>query len=141
MRRAIVMVAAALLMGLVGCGGDPADSTEVVAPTGPQAETTDAAKPTTTTPPRPTTTTTRPRPTTTTTTTAPPPPTTAAPRAPAGGGCDPNYSGACVPIASDVDCSSGGGNGPAYVDGPVTIVGTDVYGLDGGGIPGVGCES
>ena len=28
--------------------------------------------------------------------------------------CDPNYSG-CVPIASDVDCAGGSGNGPAYV--------------------------
>ncbi len=32
--------------------------------------------------------------------------------------CDPNYSG-CVPIASDVDCAGGSGNGPAYVRGPV----------------------
>src|SRR5882724_5684914 len=36
--------------------------------------------------------------------------------------CDPNYSGACVPIASDVDCAGGSGNGPAYVQGPVTVV-------------------
>lgn len=28
--------------------------------------------------------------------------------------CDPNYS-PCVPIASDVDCAGGKGNGPAYV--------------------------
>lgn len=34
--------------------------------------------------------------------------------------CDPNYSG-CVPIASDVDCAAGGGNGPAYVRGPVRV--------------------
>ena len=33
--------------------------------------------------------------------------------------CDPNYTGACVPIASDVDCAGGSGNGPAYVAGPV----------------------
>jgi micrococcal nuclease len=45
------------------------------------------------------------------------------------GGCDPNYSG-CVPIASDVDCAGGSGNGPAYVSGPVRVIGTDVYGLD-----------
>src|SRR5215207_7131369 len=45
------------------------------------------------------------------------------------GNCDPNYTGGCVPIASDVDCSSGSGNGPAYVDGPVEVVGTDIYGL------------
>ncbi len=44
--------------------------------------------------------------------------------------CDPNYSGACVPIASDVDCAGGSGNGPAYVEGPVYVVGEDIYGLD-----------
>ncbi|WP_328524327.1 G5 domain-containing protein [Kribbella sp. NBC_00359] len=53
-------------------------------------------------------------------------------------GCDPNYSG-CVPIASDVDCSGGTGNGPAYVQGPVTVIGHDVYGLDRDG-DGIGCE-
>ena len=55
------------------------------------------------------------------------------------GSCDPNYSGACVPIASDVDCAGGSGNGPAYVSGPVTVVGKDIYGLDRDG-NGVGCE-
>lgn len=54
--------------------------------------------------------------------------------------CDPNYSGACVPIASDVDCAGGSGNGPAYVQGPVRVIGTDVYGLDRDG-NGIGCES
>lgn len=53
--------------------------------------------------------------------------------------CDPNYSGACVPVASDVDCASGSGNGPAYVSGPVTVVGHDIYDLDRDG-NGVGCE-
>ncbi|MCX2933059.1 excalibur domain-containing protein [Mycobacterium sp. CVI_P3] len=53
--------------------------------------------------------------------------------------CDPNYSGACVPIASDVDCAGGSGNGPAYVSGPVTVIGRDIYGLDRDG-NGVGCE-
>jgi hypothetical protein len=48
---------------------------------------------------------------------------------PTGSGCDPNYSG-CVPIASDVDCAGGTGNGPAYVKGPVHVVKTDIYGLD-----------
>jgi hypothetical protein len=52
--------------------------------------------------------------------------------------CDPNYSG-CVPIASDVDCSAGSGNGPAYVTGPVRVIGTDIYGLDNDG-DGIGCE-
>jgi len=53
--------------------------------------------------------------------------------------CHPNYTGACVPIASDVDCAGGSGNGPAYVRGPVTVVGPDVYGLDRDG-DGVACE-
>jgi len=44
--------------------------------------------------------------------------------------CDPNYEGACVPIASDVDCAGGSGNGSEYVRGPVCVVGTDVYELD-----------
>lgn len=54
-------------------------------------------------------------------------------------GCDPNYEGACVPIASDVDCAGGSGNGPEYVQGPVTVVGTDIYGLDRDG-NGIGCD-
>ncbi|RDV46379.1 hypothetical protein DOE76_03320 [Leifsonia sp. ku-ls] len=72
-----------------------------------------------------------------------PPPAAAPAPAPAppasGGGCDPNYSGACVPIASDVDCAGGSGNGPAYVQGPVTVVGSDIYDLDRDG-DGIGCE-
>lgn len=55
------------------------------------------------------------------------------------GDCDPNYSGACVPIASDVDCSSGSGNGPAYVTGPVQVIGSDIYDLDRDN-DGIGCE-
>ena len=54
--------------------------------------------------------------------------------------CDPNYSGACVPIASDVDCAGGGGNGPAYVQGPVRVIGSDIYDLDRDG-DGIGCEA
>jgi len=53
--------------------------------------------------------------------------------------CDPNYRGVCVPIASDVDCADGSGNGPAYVGGPVTVIGSDIYDLDRDG-DGVGCE-
>ncbi|WP_285240885.1 hypothetical protein [Pseudarthrobacter sp. MEB009] len=68
------------------------------------------------------------------------PPQRAAPAAPAAAsGCDPNYSG-CVPIASDVDCAGGSGNGPAYVQGPVSVIGSDIYGLDRDG-DGFGCES
>ncbi|MDX6259437.1 MAG: hypothetical protein QOH84_1125 [Kribbellaceae bacterium] len=54
------------------------------------------------------------------------------------GGCDPNYSG-CVPIASDVDCEGGSGNGPAYVAGPVEVIGSDIYRLDADH-DGIGCE-
>jgi len=70
---------------------------------------------------------------------APPPAAAPAPAPQTGGGCDPNYSGACVPIASDVDCAGGSGNGPAYVQGPVTVVGRDIYDLDRDG-DGVGCD-
>ncbi|WP_348788402.1 G5 domain-containing protein [Leifsonia sp. NPDC080035] len=62
-----------------------------------------------------------------------------APAAQAPASCDPNYSGACVPIASDVDCAGGSGNGPAYVAGPVRVVGQDIYDLDRDG-DGVACE-
>ncbi|MEV1290090.1 G5 domain-containing protein [Micromonospora sp. NPDC049679] len=53
--------------------------------------------------------------------------------------CDPNYSGACVPIASDVDCAGGSGNGPAYVQGPVKVIGDDIYDLDRNS-DGIACE-
>ena len=53
--------------------------------------------------------------------------------------CDSNYSGACLdPYASDYDCEGGSGNGPYYT-GPVTVVGSDHYGLDADG-DGYGCE-
>lgn len=52
--------------------------------------------------------------------------------------CDPNYD-PCVPVASDVDCAGGSGNGPAYVQGPVRVIGRDIYGLDRDG-DGIGCE-
>jgi len=60
-------------------------------------------------------------------------------KAPASSRCDPNYSG-CVPIASDVDCAGGSGNGPAYVTGPIRVIGDDIYDLDSDG-DGVACES
>jgi hypothetical protein len=53
--------------------------------------------------------------------------------------CDPNYSG-CVPVASDVDCAGGQGDGPAYVKGPVQVIGTDKYKLDGNK-DGIACEN
>ena len=55
------------------------------------------------------------------------------------GDCDSNYADACVPVASDVDCAGGSGNGPAYVAGPVRIVGSDIYDLDRDG-DGIACD-
>ena len=105
-------------------------------------ETTTVEVPTTT----PTTTTPPPPPPTTTVVQPPPPqPTIEQPAPPPPAAepapqqqCDPNYSG-CVPIASDVDCAGGSGNGPAYVDGPVDVIGTDIYDLDRDG-DGTACE-
>jgi resuscitation-promoting factor RpfB len=57
----------------------------------------------------------------------------------AGNGCDPNYT-PCVPIASDVDCAGGSGNGPAYVEGPIQVIGSDPYDLDRDG-DGVACDT
>ena len=51
--------------------------------------------------------------------------------------CDSNYSG-CVPIASDVDCAGGSGNGPAYT-GRVRVIGRDIYDLDRDH-DGIACE-
>ncbi|WP_202970597.1 hypothetical protein [Saccharothrix sp. ALI-22-I] len=62
---------------------------------------------------------------------APPPP---APNQGCHAGCTP-----CVPIASDVDCEGGSGDESAYVRGPVTVIGSDVYRLDGDE-DGIGCE-
>ncbi len=58
---------------------------------------------------------------------------------PAGDGCHPSYGG-CVPIASDVDCAGGGGNGPEYVRGPIQVLGSDDYDLDRDG-DGIACEA
>lgn len=70
---------------------------------------------------------------------AAPVPAAPVPLAPQPGGCDPNYADACVPIASDVDCAGGSGDGPAYVQGPVRIVGSDIYDLDRDG-DGIACD-
>ncbi len=56
------------------------------------------------------------------------------------GDCDPNYAGACVPIASDVDCEGGSGDGPSYVRGPVQVIGKDIYKLDRDS-DGVACDN
>ncbi|MFV0523997.1 MAG: hypothetical protein ACK5RL_05810 [Acidimicrobiales bacterium] len=46
--------------------------------------------------------------------------------APDAGGCDPNYA-PCVPVVADVSCLGGGG---VVVEGPITVIGTDIHGLD-----------
>jgi hypothetical protein len=53
------------------------------------------------------------------------------------GNCLPNYD-PCVEPALDVDCV-GGGDGPAFVQGPIRVVSLDIYNLDGDG-NGIGCE-
>lgn len=52
--------------------------------------------------------------------------------------CHPSYEGACVPIARDVDCAGGSGNGPEYVRGPLKVAGPDDYELDRDG-NGIAC--
>jgi len=135
-------VAAIVLIGAIGGGTDPStDAAEDVTTTEPLPITTEPAPPTTTPPTTSTTTT-----TTTVATVAPkpkpkpkpkprvaPPP----PAAPKPAGCHPSYT-PCVPIAEDVDCEGGSGNGPAYV-GPVRVIGPDEYDLDRDG-DGEACE-
>ena len=53
-------------------------------------------------------------------------------------GCHPSYD-PCVPIALDVDCAGGNGDGPEYVAGPIRVKGPDVYDLDRDN-DGIGCE-
>jgi hypothetical protein len=57
------------------------------------------------------------------------------------GGGDQDCQGydPCITPGPDVDCASGSGNGPRYVDGPVNVDGDDPYGLDSN-YDGVGCE-
>jgi endonuclease YncB( thermonuclease family) len=87
-----------------------------------------------------TTTTTQAQVTTTTrapTTTAPPATTTAPPAQ----NCHSSYTGACLHVGvGDYDCAGGSGNGPNYVQGPVSVVGPDEFDLDRDG-DGIGCES
>ena len=98
-------------------------TTTTVAPTTTLPPTT--APPTTAPPPPPTT-------------VPPPPPPTAPPATVAqASGCHPSYD-PCVPVASDVDCAGGSGNGPEYT-GRVSVIGPDVYDLDRDG-DGTGCD-
>jgi hypothetical protein len=117
----------------------PAESIAQTASSGLETSATTASTTTTTasttTTAAPTSTTAQP-PTTAVPTTRPP--TTEVPAFVAPSGCDPNYSG-CVPIASDVDCAGGSGNGPEYARGPIQVIGRDIYDLDRDN-DGVGCE-
>lgn len=68
----------------------------------------------------------------------PKPPSPGGGREPGGPDCQ-GYS-PCLTPGADVDCAGGSGNGPRYVRGPVSVRGSDPYGLDSDG-DGVGCES
>ena len=50
-----------------------------------------------------------------------------------GAGCDPNYSGACIPSGPDVDCGD-------IAAKRFRVVGRDVHRLDADG-DGIACES
>jgi len=64
---------------------------------------------------------------------APPPPPPPA--------CDPAYPDVCLKDGiGDYDCASGSGNGPNYVDGPITVRPPDPFDLDRNG-DGIGCEN
>jgi hypothetical protein len=70
----------------------------------------------------------------------PPPPTTAPPPTSAPRNCDPSYPDVCLnPNAEDYDCAGGSGNGPLYVEGPISVRPPDPFGLDADD-DGVGCE-
>jgi hypothetical protein len=72
---------------------------------------------------------------------APSSPTPSRPTPKPSASCDPSYKGACLkPNVSDYDCAGGSGDGPYYVQGPITVVGDDHYGLDRDG-DGIACES
>jgi hypothetical protein len=43
------------------------------------------------------------------------------------------------PIDMGLTCAGGSGNGPNYVQGPVSVVGYDEFGLDADG-DGIGCQ-
>lgn len=118
----------------------PLATTVTTSPPTTELVTTTAAP--TTSPPtthKPTPTTRKPTPTTRhrPPTTRKPPATTSAPAR----NCDPAYPDACLRDGiGDYDCAGGSGNGPNYVDGPITVRAPDPFGLDSDG-DGVGCES
>ena len=140
---AIVAVLAVTLVG-AAAEDDPAPPVTNLPPTTVAEVNTlpPTTAPTTTSTVPPTTTTTRPPTTVTTAAPATTPATRATPTtASSQSECHPSYVGACVPVASDVDCGGGSGNGPAYVYVKrFRVVGPDVYGLDSDG-DGIACES
>lgn len=69
----------------------------------------------------------------------PPPPPAPVPLVQPAAECHGSYAGVCVPIAEDVDCAGGSGDGPAYIRGPLRVVGEDVYDLDRDG-DGIACD-
>jgi hypothetical protein len=54
--------------------------------------------------------------------------------------CDPSYPNVCLdPRVVDYDCAGSGEDGPEFVEGPVRILGSDPYDLDGYPRDGLGC--
>ena len=54
--------------------------------------------------------------------------------------CAPSYPNACLdPSAADYDCAGSGEDGPEFVEGPVRVLGSDPFDLDGYPRDGVGC--
>ncbi|HZD73975.1 MAG TPA: hypothetical protein VE776_08860 [Actinomycetota bacterium] len=138
-----------LVLGIIlaGCGDGertdaPATTAAVVVTTAPPTELATTTAAPATSPPttrRATTTTRKPTPTThrRPPTTRKPPQTTSAPAR----NCDPAYPDACLHDGiGDYDCAGGSGNGPNYVEGPITVRAPDPFGLDSDH-DGVGCES
>lgn len=55
--------------------------------------------------------------------------------------CAPSYPNVCLdPAAADYDCAGAGGDGPEFVQGPVRILGSDPFDLDGAPRDGLGCD-
>jgi hypothetical protein len=140
-----IALGAFLVLGVIltSCAdGEPtATAVRQTAPPATELVTTTTAAPATSPPTtrRPTTTTSKPTPTThrRPPTTRKPPQTTSAPAR----NCDSAYPDACLHDGiGDYDCAGGSGNGPNYVEGPITVRAPDPFGLDSDD-DGVGCES
>jgi hypothetical protein len=56
--------------------------------------------------------------------------------------CDPHYPNVCLdPNVTDYDCAGSGEDGPEFVEGPVRILGSDPFDLDGQPRDAIGCET